>query len=88
MSDEPKQSSKKPSHVAYFVQEGRDGESYFNRIGASFAHKDGQGYDVTVGALPVNGRITLRTPKERLDSMENGKTEKPQQSQDKGEQER
>jgi hypothetical protein len=30
---------------------------------AAWAHKDGHGFNVTLDALPVNGRIVLREPK-------------------------
>ncbi len=34
-------------------------------IGAAFAHKDGEGFDVTLDALPVSGRVTLRKVDEK-----------------------
>lgn len=58
---------KRPSHIAYQVREGKEGQSYFNRVGSAFAHKDGEGFTVALDAVPVDGRITLRTPQERLD---------------------
>jgi hypothetical protein len=64
--------TKAPSHVAYHVRENADGSAYFNRVGSAFAHKDGQGYSVVLDSVPVNGRITLRTPKERLQDMKSG----------------
>ena len=60
---------KKPSFIAYQVNEGQDGKSHFNRVGAAFEHGDGAGHNILLDALPVNGRITLRTPQERLDDM-------------------
>ena len=67
MSDDQK--PKRPSHYAYQVNEGQDGKSYFNRIGAAFEHKDGQGFNVVLDAHPVDGRLTLRTPQERMQEM-------------------
>lgn len=61
--------AKRPSHFAYQVSEGQDGKSYFNKIGAAFEHKDGQGYNVTLDSVPVDGRVSLRTPLERLDQL-------------------
>lgn len=80
MSDDPKdpaaektaQASARPSHVAYSVREASGGERYFNRVGAAFAHKDGQGFNLDLEAVPVNGRVVLRTPRERLDDMKAG----------------
>ena len=66
--------SKQPSYIAYQVREGQDNKAHFNRVGAAFAHKDGQGHDVLLDAVPVNGRVTLRTPQERIqDTRNNGK---------------
>lgn len=57
----------RPSFDAFQVNEGPDDKSYFNRVGAAFAHKDGEGHTIQLDAVPVDGRIVLRTPKERLD---------------------
>lgn len=65
MSDD----TKRPSHVAYHVREGKDGKSYFNRVGSVFEHKDGEGYNVVLDAVPVDGQVVLRTPAERLGEM-------------------
>lgn len=58
-----------PSHTAYTVREGKDEQSYFNRIGAAFEHKDRNGFNIQLSALPVDGRIMLRTHKARLDQQ-------------------
>lgn len=60
---------KKPSFIAYQVNDGQDGKSHFNRVGAAFEHSDGEGHNILLDAVPVNGRITLRTAQERLDDM-------------------
>lgn len=64
--DNEKDASRRPSFIAYQVREGDDRKAFFNRVGAVFPHKDGKGHDVLLDALPVNGRVTLRTPQERL----------------------
>lgn len=64
---------KGPSHVAYQVRDGADGNAHFNRVGSAFAHKDGQGFNVVLDAVPVDGRITLRSAKERVADMKAGK---------------
>jgi len=72
--NEGRESAKQPSYIAYQVREGQDNKAHFNRVGAAFAHKDGQGHDVLLDAMPVNGRVTLRTPQERVqDARNNGK---------------
>ncbi len=56
-----------PSHIAYQVRQGAEGgAAHFNRIGSAFAHKDGQGYNLRLDSVPVDGRITLRTAKDRI----------------------
>ena len=62
----------KPSHIAYQVSERDDGKAFFNRCGSAFKHKDGQGFNVVLDAMPVNGQVVLRTPQERLDAKRNG----------------
>ncbi len=63
---------KRPSHIAYQVRDGEQDKSYFNKIGAAWEHKDGQGYNIQLDSVPVDGRVTLRTPMERLEEMRNG----------------
>jgi hypothetical protein len=56
----------KPVYIAYTVKEykvGNEKRSAWSRIGAAFAHKDGEGLEVTLDAFPVDGRVTLRKPK-------------------------
>lgn len=70
------QPTKRPSFIAYTVRQGgEDTKAYFNRIGAAFAHKDGEGHDILLYAVPVDGRITLRTPQERSQEPGSGKDE-------------
>ena len=58
----------KPTHIAYsvrnFEKDGKADASWL-QIGAAFLHKDGNGMDVVLEAVPVSGRIVLRlnTPK-------------------------
>ena len=63
-----------PSHIAYQVRENDEGKAFFNRVGAAFAHKDGQGYSINLDSVPVDGRVTLRTPQERVEDLKNGKS--------------
>lgn len=50
---------KKPTHYAYQVREGKD-KSFFTRIGVVFAHKDGQGFNILLDSIPLDGKVTLR----------------------------
>ena len=70
--EETKQ-NKAQNLVAYQVSNGKDGQAYFNRIGAAFPHRDGNGFDVVLNSIPVDGRVTVRTVQERLDDLREGK---------------
>ena len=52
---------KKPTHTAYLVEDREAKKGYWTEIGAAWAHKDGQGFDVILKALPLDGRIVVRT---------------------------
>jgi hypothetical protein len=66
MSNDTKNQNKGPSHIAYHVREGEDNKAYFNRIGAAWQHKDGQGLNIQFDTLPIDGRVTVRTVQDRL----------------------
>lgn len=51
--------SKAPTHIAYTVRDGHE-RSFWTRIGSAWAHADGNGFNIQVEALPIDGRITLR----------------------------
>ena len=78
--------SSKPSHIAYQVRNGGEGKSYFNRVGSAFAHGDGKGFNLVLDSTPVDGRVTLRTPQERVNAMKEGNNNNP--SKDNQDQER
>lgn len=58
--------SKRPSHIAYQVREGDDNKSYFNRIGAVWQHKDGEGFNIQLDSVPVDGKVTVRSVQDRI----------------------
>lgn len=59
-------SSKKPSHLVYTVKEGKqDGTDFWTKIGVAFAHNDGKGFSVILEAMPLHGKITIRTVESR-----------------------
>lgn len=57
--------SKTPSHIAYNVRDRSDGESFWMRIGSAWQHADGQGFNIQLESLPLDGRISLRIPTEK-----------------------
>jgi hypothetical protein len=56
-------SSKRPTHTAFSVRDyTKNGErkADWTPVGVAWAHQDGEGFDIVLEALPVNGRIALR----------------------------
>lgn len=66
-----KTAKKKPDYIAYQVDEGKQNEegkksdSYWTAIGVAFKHKDGKGFNIQIRSVPLDGKISLRVPKER-----------------------
>ena len=54
--------NKKPSHNVYTVRENnkQDGD-YWTKIGVAFPHNDGKGCSLMLEALPLDGKLTIRT---------------------------
>jgi len=64
MSDDRHQGDKPKAAKAFdafAVRNDKDGKGHFHKIGAAFAHKDGEGYDINMAATPTNGRLLGRT---------------------------
>lgn len=55
--------SKKPTHEA-FVVTGEGESAFWTKIGATWPHDDGKGYNVELIAIPINGRLVVRERKE------------------------
>ncbi|CAN7691301.1 hypothetical protein LJR030_003646 [Rhizobium sp. LjRoot30] len=51
----------KPDYAVYVV-EGEGDKAHWTKIGAAWSHNDGEGFNVTLSALPLNGRLTIRKP--------------------------
>jgi hypothetical protein len=65
--------SKRPTQTAYSVREYKKNgqtESYWTRIGVAWAHRSGDGFDIMLEALPVNGRVTIRPTKSKSEQTE------------------
>lgn len=54
--------SKKPTHTAYVVRDGKkeSDRGYWLEVGAAWPHKDGKGFDLMLSALPTDGRLVVR----------------------------
>ena len=57
--------AKAPSLVAFHVRENKSGKgkSFWTRIGAAWPHEDGEGFNITIEMMPLDGKIVLRKPK-------------------------
>ena len=55
-----KSESKQPTHRAYSVirREGQD--DFWLNLGLVFPHKDGNGFNIMLQALPLDGKIVCR----------------------------
>ena len=58
---------KKPSHTAYVVT-GKGNKAIWREIGAVWLHGDGEGFDLSLDAVPLSGRIVCRQRKPKLAS--------------------
>lgn len=59
--------------LGYTVTPIGDGKkTIWSKVAAAWAHKDGEGYEVRMDALPVDGRLVLRRAKEEADGIEPG----------------
>ncbi len=57
--------SKTPSHIAYQVRDREGKKGFWTRIGSAWAHNDGQGFNIQLEVVPLDGRITLRVASEK-----------------------
>lgn len=53
-----------PSH-GVFVVENDGPQAFWTRVGVAWEHADGEGLNVILTAIPVSGRIVIRTRKEK-----------------------
>jgi hypothetical protein len=49
-----------PSQIVYQVRDGAADKSYWTRIGATWPHADGKGFNLQLSALPLDGRVIIR----------------------------
>jgi hypothetical protein len=62
---ETKPSNKSPSHFAYHVRDREGKKSVWTRIGSAWPHADGNGFNLQVELVPLDGRIALRIATEQ-----------------------
>jgi hypothetical protein len=76
MTDKPK---KPPTHIAYQVREGKK-DSFWTKIGAAWAHNDGNGFSIQLDSVPTDGKITLRKKSDKKASQGNASEEAPSEA--------
>ncbi|HEY1474012.1 MAG TPA: hypothetical protein VGF53_08015 [Pseudolabrys sp.] len=54
-----------PAYQAYTVIKREGQDDFWLNVGAAFAHKDGDGFNVVLQAMPIDGKIVLRPPKNK-----------------------
>ena len=54
----------KPAYRAYTVIKRPSADDYWLNIGVAFPHDDAEGFNILLQALPIDGKIVLRTYKE------------------------
>ena len=59
-----------PTHRAYTVIKREGKEDYWLNLGVCFAHDDGEGFNVLLQAAPLDGKLVLRTYKEKPEEQE------------------
>ena len=64
--------AQQPTYQAYTVVKREGQDDFWLNIGAAFMHQDGEGFNIVLQALPLNGKIVLRPPK--------AQTEEPQEA--------
>lgn len=63
----------KPDMIVHVVREygeGKDAGTFWSRVGVAWRHKKGEGYNIQLDALPVDGKLVLLPPSEKEDDKE------------------
>jgi hypothetical protein len=58
---------KTPDFIAWHVLT-RGEKTFWNRVGASWLHHDGNGMSLQLETFPIDGRIVLRAPREETET--------------------
>jgi hypothetical protein len=64
--------AQQPAYRAYTVVKREGADDFWLAIGAAFMHQDGDGYNIILQALPIDGKIVLRLPKSDDDQQQAG----------------
>lgn len=53
-----------PSHGIYVV-EGEGDKAHWTKVGCVWTHADGEGFNISLSAVPLSGRLVARAKKEQ-----------------------
>jgi hypothetical protein len=67
----------KPAYRAYTVVKREGKDDFWLNIGVAFAHDDKDGFNLLLQALPLDGKIVLRTYKEDEEEEQKATKGKP-----------
>jgi len=59
--------AKRTSHSVYVV-EGQGDSAFWTRVGAAWQHDDGNGFNLTLTAVPMSGRLVVRKPNSKKEA--------------------
>jgi hypothetical protein len=62
--------AQQPNYTAYTVIKREGQDDFWIAIGGAWTHQDGDGYNVILQALPIDGKIVLRPSKADTKSPE------------------
>jgi hypothetical protein len=69
-----------PLYQAYTVIKREGQDDWWCNIGAAFPHADGNGLNLMLQALPLDGKIVLRPPKDEGSDRGNNRDERDTRS--------
>jgi hypothetical protein len=73
----------KPTHRVYTVIQREGQDDYWLNIGLAFPHRDGNGFNIVLQALPLDGKIVCREVTD-ADEGEPGQSQRGRQEPSRG----
>jgi hypothetical protein len=64
-TEKPETGSNAPGYIAFNLRPREGSEPYWMRIGAMWPHLDGNGFNLLLDTLPLDGRVVLRLAAEK-----------------------
>lgn len=68
--------SKRPSHNIYFIKHRKDGEEFWQKVGAGWAHKDNKGLTQRIEFFGFNIELVVRRAEEPKSANKASKKDK------------